>query len=89
MSGFRMEAEAFAGPERERLLYGARQLLVRVRLFNSPCVTDDGSRPELLPDAYTDLRAEEARHLALQLLQAAQDADRQTLRANWWQETAR
>ena len=89
MSGFRFEAEAFAGPELERLLYGARQLLVRVRLFNSPCVTDDDSRPDSLPDAYTELRPEEARRLALKLLQAAEDAETQTLRANWWQEATR
>ena len=86
MSGFRMDAEAFPGPERERLLYGARQLLVRVRLFNSPCITDDDSRPWLLPDAYTDLRPQQARHLATQLLQAADDAERQTLAADWWQQ---
>ncbi|MGA8771215.1 MAG: hypothetical protein WB610_12695, partial [Rhodomicrobium sp.] len=82
-------AEAFAGPERERLLDGARQLLVRVRLFNSRCVTDDGSQPWLLPDAYTDLRPEQARQLALQLLQAADDAERQTLAAEWWQQAKR
>jgi hypothetical protein len=86
---FRWEIEAFAGPERERLLHGARQMLVRVRMFNGPGVVDaqDGQhRP--VPDAYTDLRAEEARHLALGLLQAAEDAERQTWRANYWMSEA-
>jgi hypothetical protein len=82
MSGFRWEAEAFAGPAREGLLCGARQLLVRARLHNGPGAVDDDGRPTNLPDAYTDLRPEEARHLALQLLEAAEEANRQTLRAN-------
>lgn len=89
MSGYRCEADAVAGPAREGLLYGARQLLVRVRLFDGPGAVDDHGGPSALPDAYTDLRPEQARHLALELLQAADDAERQTLRANWWKETTR
>jgi hypothetical protein len=81
---FRWEIEAFAGPERERLLYGDRQLLVRVRMFNGPSVVGDDGQHHAVPDAYTDLSIGEARHLALELLQAAEDAERQTLRANWW-----
>ena len=86
---FRWEIEAFAGPERERLLYGDRQLLVRVRMFNGPGVVNaqDGQHHPV-PDAYTDLSIGEARRLALELLQAAQDAERQTLTANWWRQEA-
>ena len=87
---FRWEIEACAGPERERLLHGARQLLVRVRMFNGPGVVNaqDGQHHPV-PDAFTDLRSDEARHLALQLLQAAEDAERQTRRANYWTQEAR
>jgi hypothetical protein len=89
MSGYRSEAQALAGPAREGLLYGAAQLLVRVRLFDAPGAVDDHGRPSPLPEAYTDLRPEQARHLALALLQAAEDAERRTLRANWWKQAAR
>jgi hypothetical protein len=89
MSGYRYEAEAVAGPEREGLLYGAAQLLVRLRLFDGPGAVDDDGGPSGLPDAYTDLRPEQARHLALGLLQAAEDAERQTLQANWFKQAAR
>ncbi len=89
MSGYRCEAEAVAGPAHEGLLHGARQLLVRVRLFDGPGAVDDHGSQSALPDAYTDLRPEQARHLALGLLQAAEDAERQTLRANWWKPAAR
>jgi hypothetical protein len=80
---FRWEADAHAGPVRESLLRGARMLLVRVRMFNPPCETDcPPSGPT--PDVLCDMRPEEARHLALGLLQAAEDAERRTRRANWW-----
>jgi hypothetical protein len=80
--GFRFEIEASAGPAREALLGGATQLLVRVRLF------DDGVE-DPQPDAFTDLRPADARHLALELLAAAEDAERQTLTANRWRERQR
>jgi hypothetical protein len=86
---FRWEVEAFAGPERERLLDGARQMLVRVRMFNPPGVVADDGQHHPVPDAFTDLRVDEARHLALGLLQAAEDAERQTWRANYWIQEAR
>ena len=87
MSGHRFEAEALAGPAREGLFGGRAQLLVRVRLFDGPGVVDTlTGEPAGELDAYTDLRPEEARRLALGVLAAAEDAERQTLRANWWQE---
>jgi hypothetical protein len=76
--GFRFEIEAFAGPAREALFGGRAQLLVRVRLF------DEGVE-EPQPDAFTDLRPQDARHLALELLAAAADAERQTPAANHWE----
>lgn len=57
MSGFRWEIEAFAGPDREALVGGGAQLLVRVRLFDD-CVKD----PQ--PDAFTNLRPRDARFSA-------------------------
>jgi hypothetical protein len=89
MSGYRCDAEAIAGPAREGLLYGAAQLLVRLRLFDGPGAVDETGGLSCVPDAYTDLRPEQARHLALGLLRAAEDAERQTLRANWWKRAAR
>jgi hypothetical protein len=80
MSGFRWEIEASAGPAREAIIGGAR-LLVRVRLFNEPDeagVTDK-------PDAFTDLRAGDARHLAFELLAAAEHADWLTAQAGCWE----
>jgi hypothetical protein len=70
MSGFRWEIEASAGPAREAIIGGAR-LLVRVRLFNAP---DETGRKHK-PDAFTDLKADDARHLALELLAAAEHAE--------------
>jgi hypothetical protein len=69
MSGF-WEIEASAGPARERLVGGRAQLLVRVRLF------DAGESSQ--PDAFIDLRPSCARHLAIELLAAAEDAEQQT-----------
>ena len=77
MSGFRWEIEASAGPAREGLPHGDARLLVRVRLFDA-----DVEHPQ--PDAFTDLRPACARHLALELLAAAEDAERQTLAAGFW-----
>jgi hypothetical protein len=78
VTGYRWEIEASTGPAREGLVGGGAQLLVRVRLF-------DVGVEEPAPDAYIDLRPGCARHLALELLAAAQDAERQTENANWWE----
>jgi hypothetical protein len=72
--GYRFEIEASAGPVREGLVGGGAQLLVRVGLF-------DLGVDEPQPDAYTDLRPRDARHLALCLLAAAEDAERQAEQA--------
>jgi hypothetical protein len=81
VSGFRWEIEASAGPAREALLGGGAQMLVRIRLF-------DAGSEDPLPDAFTDLRPEDACWLARELLAAARDAERQTLEAGYW-ETGR
>jgi len=80
MSGFRWNAEASAGPAREAIIGGAR-LLVRVRLFNEP---DERDRVER-PDAFTDLRTADARHLAFELLAAAEHAEWLTAQAGGWE----
>jgi len=80
MSGYRSEIEASAGPARGSLVGGGAQLLVRVRLF-------DLGVDEPQPDAYCDLRPTDARHLALELLAAAEDADWQTEQASCWEQT--
>ncbi|MDQ2759767.1 MAG: hypothetical protein M3Y17_04830 [Actinomycetota bacterium] len=73
------EIEASAGPAREGLVGGAKQLLVRVRLF------DEGvEHPQ--PDAFIHLRPSCARHLALELLAAAEDAEQQTHAAGYWEQ---
>jgi hypothetical protein len=77
MSGYRGWIEASAGPARCGLVGGGAHLLVRVRLFD-----EDAEAPE--PDAYCDLRPDEARQLARQLLGAIDDAERQTLNAGYW-----
>ncbi|MDP9344255.1 MAG: hypothetical protein M3P44_00765 [Actinomycetota bacterium] len=71
MSGFRWEIEASAGPAREGTIGGCARLLVRVRLFNEP----DETGPTDKPDAFTDLRTDDARHLAFELLAAAEHAE--------------
>lgn len=80
MSRFRWEIEASAGPAREALIGGRAQLLVRVRLFDGPGC----DAPE--PDAFTDLRAGEARGLAFALLGAAEHAERRSAGAGWWED---
>jgi hypothetical protein len=77
MSGFRWEIEASAGPAREGTVGGRARLLVRVRLFNEP----DETGPKDTPDAFTDLRTDDARHLAFELLAAAEHAELLTPRA--------
>jgi len=74
MSGFRWEIEASAGPARERTIGGRARLLVRVRLFNAPDETGLIDKP----DAFTDLRTDDARHLAFELLAAAEHAEHLT-----------
>ncbi len=80
MSGFRWNIEAGAGPAREAVIGGAR-LLVRVRVFNEP---DERGVLER-PDAWTDLRSDAARHLAFELLAAAEHAEWLTARAGCWE----
>jgi hypothetical protein len=80
MSGFRWEIEASAGPAREAIVGGAR-LLVRVRLFDPPDETGHKDKP----DAFTELRADAARHLAFELLAAAEHAEILTARADCWE----
>lgn len=76
MNGARWEIEASAGPAREALVGGGAQLLVRVTLFGDRVV-------DAQPDAFIDLRPSYARHLALELLAAAEDAERQTRAADF------
>jgi hypothetical protein len=71
VSGFRWEIEASAGPAREGMIAGRAALLVRVRLFNEPDETGLKDKP----DAFTDLRTDDARHLAFELLAAAEHAE--------------
>ena len=80
MSGFRWNIEAGAGPAREAVIGGAR-LLVRVRVFNEP---DERGVLER-HDAFTDLRSDAARHLAFELLAAAEHAEWLTAEANYWE----
>jgi hypothetical protein len=86
MSAYRFNIEALAGPARRRRLGGAMVLLVRVRLFDGPGIVNAvTSEPASLPDAFTDLDPREARELAFCLLTAAEDAEEQTLEANYWE----
>ena len=86
---YRAGIETSAGPALEGLLGGAMALLVRVRMFDGPGATDDDGNPLQNPDVFTDLRPEQARDLALMLLQAAKDAERQTLGSNWSKQAVR
>ena len=72
MSGFHWQIEASAGPAREGAVGARTALLVRVRLFNAP---DDETGLTDKPDAFTDLRTSDARHLAFELLAAAEHAE--------------
>lgn len=82
MSVFRWQIEAFAGPAREGTVGGRARLLVRVRLFNEP----DESGLIDKPDAFTDLRPDDARHLAFELLAAAEHAELLSAGADWEHE---
>jgi len=74
--GFRFEIEAFPHPEaRERLTDGGLLQLVRVRLFDPPSAEDDRGLASGTPDAFTDLRPGDARHLAAELIAAARHAE--------------
>ncbi|HTT27747.1 MAG TPA: hypothetical protein VMG37_05010 [Solirubrobacteraceae bacterium] len=79
MSGYRSEINASAGPSRIGRVGGGALLLVRVRLFDC-----GGEDPQ--PDAYTDLLPRDARRLALELLAAAENAERQTEQAGFWKQ---
>ena len=69
MSSFRWDIEAFAGPATEALPGGrSRLLLVRVRMHD-----DGAAHPQ--PDVLCDLRPDDARELALRLLDRADHAD--------------
>jgi hypothetical protein len=76
-AGHRCEIAVSAGPAREGILDGRAILLVRVRVFDSDCVEDRRL------DA-CDLRPEQARALALALLDGADNADWQTDQAGHW-----
>jgi hypothetical protein len=82
MSGYRAEIEASAGPARLGRVGGGALLLVRVRLFDGPDAVERGTD---LPDVFTDLDPREARTLAIGLLAAADDAEQQTLQADYWE----
>jgi hypothetical protein len=86
MSGYRPQIEASAGPLRVGRVGGGALLLVRVRLFDGSDAVEAGTD---LPDVFTDLDPRQARTLAINLITAADDAERQTLRANHWQEPSR
>ncbi len=71
MSGFRWQIEVSAAPAREALIDRRSQLLIRVRLFDPP---DHAGRYDK-PDAFSDLRSNDARQLAFELLAAAEHAE--------------
>jgi hypothetical protein len=82
VSGYRAEIDATAGPARLGRVGGGALLLVRVRLFDGPDAVERGTD---LPDVFTDLDPREARTLAIGLLAAADDAEQQTLNADYWE----
>jgi hypothetical protein len=47
--------------------------------------TDTGE-PSAQPDVYTDLRPEQARSLAFVLLSAAEHAEHETLKTDWFRQ---
>jgi hypothetical protein len=85
MALYRWEIDACAGPAREGVI-GGSMLLVRVRLFDGPGVVDgETGEPAGGEDVYSDLRPREARELAFALLECAEQAERITEQAGWWQ----
>jgi hypothetical protein len=90
MSGYRFEIDAQAGPAREAILYGRAIMLVRVSLFDGPgVISTDTGQPCPQEEVFTYLRPEDARSLAFTLLSAAEEAERQTRAARYWQRQAR
>jgi hypothetical protein len=86
MASHRFEIDTSAGPAREGVPDGRAMLLVRVRLFDGPGVVDGlTGEPAGDDDVYTDLRPDQARELASQLVVCAERAERITERAGWWQ----
>jgi hypothetical protein len=86
MASHRFEIDTSAGPAREGVLDGRAMLLVRVRLFDGPGVVDGlTGEPAGDEDVYTDLRPDQARELASQLVERAEHAERITELAGWWQ----
>jgi hypothetical protein len=86
MGSHRFEIDTSAGPAREGVLYGRAMLLVRVRLFDGPGVVDAlTGEPAAGEDVCSDLRPEQARDLAFRLLECAEEAERVTEHAGWWQ----
>ncbi len=86
MASHRFEIDTSAGPAREGVLGGRSLLLVRVRLFDGPGVVDAlTGEPAGDEDVHTDLRPEAARDLAFGLLECAEQAERVTAHAGWWQ----
>lgn len=81
----RFEADAAAGPARERVIGGSR-LLVRVRMFSRGDVVDAATgEPVDREDVICDLRPSEARELAFSLLACAEQAEQLTIQADHWQ----
>ncbi len=61
---------------RERLIGGGFGQLVTLRLFNGAGVVDATGAPTQRPAVFCDLRPEEARELAFELLALAEHAER-------------
>jgi hypothetical protein len=86
MALHRFGIDTTAGPAREGVCGGRSMLLVRVRLFDGPGVVDGlTGRPAGGEEVYSDLRPEQARDLAFGLLECAEQAERVTEHAGWWQ----
>jgi hypothetical protein len=81
MASHRFEIDSAAGPGSQGSLDGTRKVfMVRVRLFDGPGVVDGLGEPAGEEDVYTDLLPIDARRLAIQILQHAEQAEQQS----WW-----